>query len=179
MTCYKVEFTSGNHTYAYSINAESGEVLEAVTGTRTPPRPRTALRRIPLHPARPPLRRRLPPTSTPLPARWTRPRRRRSLWHTPGSRRRTPPSPSPSWTMTMAVRCTKLNGTRTARSTTMRSTPPPASCQLRLRRRELHPSQSTNTNANVKISEATAKADRPVQRPRRDGCEYLQVQAGL
>ena len=96
-----------------------------VTGTRTP-RPRTALRRIPLHPARPPLRRRLPPTSTPLPARWTRPRRRRSLWHTPGSRRRTPPSPSPSWTMTMAVRCTKLNGTRTARSTTMRSTPPPA-----------------------------------------------------
>ena len=23
------------------------------------------------------------------------------------------------------------------------------------------------------------KADRPVQRPRRDGCEYLQVQAGL
>lgn len=29
MTCYKVEFTSGNHTYAYSINAESGEVLEA------------------------------------------------------------------------------------------------------------------------------------------------------
>ena len=29
VTCYKVEFTSGNHTYAYSINAESGEVLEA------------------------------------------------------------------------------------------------------------------------------------------------------
>ena len=28
VTCYKVEFTSGNHTYAYSINAESGEVLE-------------------------------------------------------------------------------------------------------------------------------------------------------
>ena len=29
VTCYKVEFTSGNHTYAYSINSESGEVLEA------------------------------------------------------------------------------------------------------------------------------------------------------
>ena len=29
VTCYKVEFTSGDHTYAYSINAESGEVLEA------------------------------------------------------------------------------------------------------------------------------------------------------
>ena len=29
VTGYKVEFTSGNHTYAYSINAESGEVLEA------------------------------------------------------------------------------------------------------------------------------------------------------
>ena len=29
VTCYKVEFTSGDHTYAYSINAENGEVLEA------------------------------------------------------------------------------------------------------------------------------------------------------
>lgn len=29
VTCYKVEFTSGDHTYAYSINAETGEVLEA------------------------------------------------------------------------------------------------------------------------------------------------------
>ncbi|MEQ2578413.1 PepSY domain-containing protein [Hominiventricola aquisgranensis] len=29
ITCYKVEFTSGDYTYAYSINAESGEVLEA------------------------------------------------------------------------------------------------------------------------------------------------------
>ena len=29
VTCYKVEFTSGDYTYAYSINAESGEVLEA------------------------------------------------------------------------------------------------------------------------------------------------------
>ena len=29
VTCYKVEFTSGDHTYSYSINAESGEVLEA------------------------------------------------------------------------------------------------------------------------------------------------------
>ena len=28
ITCYKVEFTSGDYTYAYSINAESGEVLE-------------------------------------------------------------------------------------------------------------------------------------------------------
>ena len=28
VTCYKVEFTSGDHTYAYSINAENGEVLE-------------------------------------------------------------------------------------------------------------------------------------------------------
>lgn len=28
VTCYKVEFTSGNHAYSYSINAESGEVLE-------------------------------------------------------------------------------------------------------------------------------------------------------
>lgn len=27
--CYKVEFTSGDHAYSYSINAESGEVLEA------------------------------------------------------------------------------------------------------------------------------------------------------
>lgn len=27
--CYKVEFTSGNHAYSYSINAENGEVLEA------------------------------------------------------------------------------------------------------------------------------------------------------
>ena len=29
VTCYKVEFTSGDHAYNYSINAESGEVLEA------------------------------------------------------------------------------------------------------------------------------------------------------
>ena len=29
VTCYKVEFTAGDYTYAYSINAESGEVLEA------------------------------------------------------------------------------------------------------------------------------------------------------
>ena len=29
VTCYKVEFTSGDHTYSYSINAESGEVDEA------------------------------------------------------------------------------------------------------------------------------------------------------
>ena len=29
VTCYKVEFTSGDHTYAYSINAENGEVMEA------------------------------------------------------------------------------------------------------------------------------------------------------
>ena len=29
ITCYKVEFTSGDYTYAYSINAENGEVLEA------------------------------------------------------------------------------------------------------------------------------------------------------
>lgn len=27
--CYKVEFTSGDHAYSYSINAENGEVLEA------------------------------------------------------------------------------------------------------------------------------------------------------
>ena len=29
VTCYKVAFTSGDHVYAYSINAENGEVLEA------------------------------------------------------------------------------------------------------------------------------------------------------
>ena len=29
VTCYKVEFTSGDHAYNYSINAETGEVLEA------------------------------------------------------------------------------------------------------------------------------------------------------
>lgn len=28
VTCYKVEFTSGDHAYSYSINAESSEVLE-------------------------------------------------------------------------------------------------------------------------------------------------------
>ena len=28
VTCYKVEFTSGDHAYDYSINAETGEVLE-------------------------------------------------------------------------------------------------------------------------------------------------------
>ena len=28
VTCYKVEFTSGDHAYSYSINAENGEVLE-------------------------------------------------------------------------------------------------------------------------------------------------------
>lgn len=28
ITCYKVEFTSGDYTYAYSIHAETGEVLE-------------------------------------------------------------------------------------------------------------------------------------------------------
>ena len=28
ITCYKVEFTSGDYAYSYSINAESGEVLE-------------------------------------------------------------------------------------------------------------------------------------------------------
>ena len=26
VTCYKVEFTSGDYTYAYSINAENGEL---------------------------------------------------------------------------------------------------------------------------------------------------------
>ena len=29
VTCYKVEFTSGDHAYSYSINAENGEVMEA------------------------------------------------------------------------------------------------------------------------------------------------------
>lgn len=29
ITCYKIEFSTGDYTYAYSINAESGEVLEA------------------------------------------------------------------------------------------------------------------------------------------------------
>ena len=29
VTCYKIEFSTGDYTYAYSINAESGEVLEA------------------------------------------------------------------------------------------------------------------------------------------------------
>ena len=29
ITCYKIEFSTGDCTYAYSINAESGEVLEA------------------------------------------------------------------------------------------------------------------------------------------------------
>lgn len=29
ITCYKVEFSAGGYDYAYSINAESGEVLEA------------------------------------------------------------------------------------------------------------------------------------------------------
>lgn len=29
VTCYKVAFTAGDYTYAYSINAENGEVLEA------------------------------------------------------------------------------------------------------------------------------------------------------
>ena len=28
VTCYKVEFTAGDHAYSYSINAENGEVLE-------------------------------------------------------------------------------------------------------------------------------------------------------
>ena len=28
VTCYKLEFTSGDHAYSYSINAENGEVLE-------------------------------------------------------------------------------------------------------------------------------------------------------
>ena len=28
MFCYKVEFTAGEYSYAYSINAETGEVLE-------------------------------------------------------------------------------------------------------------------------------------------------------
>ena len=28
VTCYKVKFTSGDHAYSYSINAENGEVLE-------------------------------------------------------------------------------------------------------------------------------------------------------
>ena len=29
VTCYKIEFSTGDHAYSYSINAESGEVLEA------------------------------------------------------------------------------------------------------------------------------------------------------
>ena len=29
VTCYKVEFTAGDHAYSYSINAENGEVMEA------------------------------------------------------------------------------------------------------------------------------------------------------
>lgn len=29
VTCYKIEFSTGDHAYSYSINAENGEVLEA------------------------------------------------------------------------------------------------------------------------------------------------------
>ena len=50
VTCYKVEFTLGDHAYSYSINAENGGCWRPVTGIRTP-RQRTALRRMPLHPA--------------------------------------------------------------------------------------------------------------------------------
>lgn len=35
ITCYKVEFTSGNYAYSYSINAESGEVLEMSSREQT------------------------------------------------------------------------------------------------------------------------------------------------
>lgn len=35
ITCYKVEFTSGDYTYSYSINAESGEVLEMSSREQT------------------------------------------------------------------------------------------------------------------------------------------------
>lgn len=35
VTCYKVEFTSGDHTYSYSINAENGEVLEMSSREQT------------------------------------------------------------------------------------------------------------------------------------------------
>ena len=35
VTCYKVEFTSGDHAYSYSINAESGEVLEMSSREQT------------------------------------------------------------------------------------------------------------------------------------------------
>ena len=35
ITCYKVEFTSGDYAYSYSINAESGEVLEMSSWEQT------------------------------------------------------------------------------------------------------------------------------------------------
>ena len=35
ITCYKVEFTSGDYAYFYSINAESGEVLEMSSREQT------------------------------------------------------------------------------------------------------------------------------------------------
>ena len=35
VTCYKVEFTSGDYAYSYSINAESGEVLEMSSREQT------------------------------------------------------------------------------------------------------------------------------------------------
>lgn len=35
ITCYKVEFTSGDYAYSYSINAESGEVLEMSSWDQT------------------------------------------------------------------------------------------------------------------------------------------------
>ena len=35
VTCYKVEFNSGDHAYSYSINAESGEVLEMSSREQT------------------------------------------------------------------------------------------------------------------------------------------------
>lgn len=35
ITCYKVEFTSGDYAYSYSINAESGEVLEMSSREQT------------------------------------------------------------------------------------------------------------------------------------------------
>lgn len=35
ITCYKVEFTSGDYAYSYSINAENGEVLEMSSWEQT------------------------------------------------------------------------------------------------------------------------------------------------
>ena len=171
VTCYKVEFTSGNHTYAYSINAESGEVLEASYRDKNAAPTDSAQ------------------TDT-----------------TASGATTTPAQTTPNInTSTGAVDEAKAQeialahaGVKAADATITKSkldyddgrqvyeiewyangAKYDYEIDAATGKIELHPVPEHQHQRKCEDQRGHGKADRPVQRPRRDGCEYLQVQAGL